>query len=279
MTSAVSAPGVHAGALELTTEEYLLAWRHLRLGLVHWNLQPPGGIERTVAERTAAQRQAWEALRARGLAGTRELAPELQDTLHLIARPAAELNARLDLPSGKRTVVGCARGEHAAVAEFGEFGLRIRAARGTALPTAMAESIPDRPPPPLAEPAIRVLAEPAIQAVSVPAELLADQEAMTGAEVERALLRGGTRPDDAHRFRFMLQGRKLGGGKFGAAQHDRQGGRHVAEFVVTYYETERGGYTLEQKRGVDRSRWYTLAPATRPQLAQRLAQLLNSIRR
>ncbi|MGH3853305.1 MAG: ESX secretion-associated protein EspG [Pseudonocardiaceae bacterium] len=270
MTSAVSAPGVHGAALELTTEEYLLAWRHLRLGLVHWNLQPPGGIERTVAERTAAQRQAWEALRARGLAGTRQLAPELQDALYLIARSAVELNARLDLPNGKRTVVGCARGEHAAIAELGAFGLRIRAARGTALPTAVAETIPDRPPPPLAE--------PAIQAVSVPAELLADQEAMTGAEVERALLRGGTRPDDAHRFRSMLQGRKLGGGKFGAAQHDRQGGRHVAEFVVTYYETERGGYTLEQKRGVDRSRWYTLAPATRPQLAQRLAQLLNSIR-
>lgn len=270
MTSAVSAPGVHGGTLELTTEEYLLAWRHLRLGLVHWNLQPPGGIERTVAERTAAQRHAWEALRARGLAGTRELASELEDALHLIARPAAELNARLDLPSGKRTVVGGARGEHAAVAELGAFGLRIRATRGTALPTAVAESIPDRSPLP---------AEPAIQAVSVPAELLADQEGMTGAEVERALLRGGTRPDDAHRFRAMLHGRKLGGGKFGAAQHDRQGGRHVAEFVVTYYETERGGYTLEQKRGVDRSRWYTLAPATRPQLAQRLAQLLNSIRR
>jgi hypothetical protein len=101
---------------------------------------------------------------------------------------------------------------------------------------------------------------------------------MTGVEVERALLQGGTRPDDARRFRTMLQGPKLGGGRFGAARHDRRGSRHVAEFVVTYYETERGGYTIEQKRGVDRSRWYTLAPAGRPQLAHRLGHLFDSIR-
>ena len=30
----------------------------------------------------------------------------------------------------------------------------------------------------------------------------------------------------------------------------RQGRRHVAQFVVTYNETERGGYTIEQKRGL-----------------------------
>ena len=266
MTSAV-----RGHTLELATEEYLLAWHHLGLGLVHWNLQPPGGSplasekQRTVEECAGAQRQAWEALRARGLAGTRQLAPELEDALHLIARPAAELNARLEAPEGKRTVVGCVRGEHAAVAELSEFGMRIRAARGTALPTAVADVIPDRP-------------MGSGTAVSVPAELLPDHQGMTGIEVERALLRGGLRPDDAHRFRAMLQGPKLGGGKFGAARRDRQGSRRVAEFVVTYYDTERGGYTIEQKRGVDRSRWYTLAPASRPQLAQRLVHLLNSVR-
>jgi hypothetical protein len=271
VTSAVSVIGATGGGLELTTEEYLLAWHHLRLGLVHWNLQPPGGSplpsekQRTVEERTAAQRRAWEALRARGLAGTRQLAPELEDALHLIARPAAELNARLDLPDGKRSVVGCVRGEHAAVAELSEFGMRIRGARSTALPTAVAEVIPDRP-------------MGSGTAVSVPAELLSDHQGMTGTEVEHALLRGRLRPDDAHRFRTMLHGPKLGGGKFGAARRDRQGSRCVAEFVVTYYETERGGYTIEQKRGVDRSRWYTLAPASRLQLAQRLAYLLDSIR-
>ena len=250
--------------VELTTEEYLLAWQHLRLGLLHWNLRPPGDVQRTVEQRTLAQRHAWEALRARRLAGTRQLNPELAEPLHLIARPAVELNARLQNPGGTRTVVGCARGEHATLAEFGEGGLSMRAVRATALPTAVAQVLPDRP-------------MGSGTAVSVPVELLPEGHGLTGIEVERALLLGGTRGDDARRFRAMLQGPKLGGGKFGAARYNRHGARYVAEFVVTYYETERGGYTIEQKRGVDRSRWFTLAPAARPQLAQRLADLLDSI--
>jgi len=192
-------------------------------------------------------------------------AEDLAEALHLIARPAVELNARLHNATGSRTVVGCARGEHAAVAELGDGGLSLRAVRATALPTAVAQVVPERP-------------MGNGTAVSVPAELLPEQQGLTGAEVERTLLIGGTRGDDARRFRAMLRGPKLGGGKFGAARYDRHGARHVAEFVVTYYETERGGYTIEQKRGVDRSRWFTVAPAARPQLAQRLADLLDSIR-
>ncbi|MGH3528210.1 MAG: ESX secretion-associated protein EspG [Pseudonocardiaceae bacterium] len=258
---------LRGGVLELTAEQYLLAWKHLQLGLVHWNLQPRRvEQQRTAEESTAARQQTWDALRARGLAGSRQLAPELEDALHLIARPAAELNAQLDWPEDKRTVVGGARGEHAAVAELSAFGMRIRTTRATALPIAVAEAIPDRP-------------MSSGTAVSVPAEVLADhQHGLTGAELERLLLRGGARPDDVRRFRTMLQGPKLGGGQFGAAWRDRHGSRRVADFVVTYYETEGGGYTIEQKRGVDGSRWYTVAPAARPQLAQRLAHLLDSIR-
>ncbi|PZS24473.1 MAG: hypothetical protein DLM60_00160 [Pseudonocardiales bacterium] len=259
---------LRGGVLELTTEQYLLVWDRLQLGLAHWNLQPPNRVEqaRTIEESRAAQQQTWDALRTRGLAGARQLAPELEDALHLIARPAAELNAQLDWPEGKRTVVGGARGEHAAIAEVGAFGMRIRTTRASALPIAMAEVIPDRP-------------MPSGTAASVPAGLLNDhQHGLTSAELERTLLRGGARPDDVQRFRIMLQGPKLGGGKFGAAWRDRQGSRRAAKFVVSYYETERGGYTIEQKRGVDGSPWYTLAPAARPQLAQRLAHLLDSIR-
>jgi EspG family len=257
--------GVTSAAVELSAEEYLVAWQHLGLGLVHWNLQPPGGAAQTVEERMAAQQQAWKALRARGFADTRQLAPELEDLLQLIARPAIELNARLDEPDGQRTVVGCARSEHAVLAELTGSVLRLRLARASALATAVAQVVPDRP-----------MGSGA--AVSVSAELLPEKQGLTGMEVERALARGGTRPDDARRFRSMLQGPKLSGGKFGAARYDRQGSRHVAEFVVTYYDTPRGGYTIEQKLGFDRSRWFTLAPAGRPQLAERLACLLDSIR-
>jgi hypothetical protein len=232
---------------------------------VHWNLQPPYGAERTLEERMVAHRQGWEALRTRGLADAHQLNPDLAQMLDLIHRPAVELNAQLQAPEGKRAVVGCARGEYAALAELSALGLRLLLARTTALPTVVAETIRDRP-------------MGSGTAVSVPAELLPEQQGLTGAEVERALTRGGVRSDDAQCFRAMLQGPKLGGGKFGAARLDRHGVRHRAEFVVTYYETAGGGYTIEQKRGADRTRWYTVAPAARPQLAQRLAYLLDSIR-
>jgi hypothetical protein len=258
---------LRGGVLELTAEQYLLAWKHLQLGLVHWNLQPRSVEQQCTAEEsTAAQRRTWDELRGRGLASSQQLAPELEGALHLIARPAAELNAQLDWPEDKRTVVGGARGEHAAVAELSTLGMRIRTTRATALPIAVAEVIPDR-------------SMSSGTAVSVPADGLADyQHGLTGAELERVLLHEGARPDDVRRFRTMLRGPKLGGGKFGAAWRDRYGHRRVADFVVTYYETERGGYTIEQKRGVDGSRWYTVAPAARPQLAQRLADLLDSLR-
>jgi hypothetical protein len=178
--------------------------------------------ERTVQQCVLAHRQAWEALCARGLAGTRQLAPDLEQALQLIARSTVELNTRLDSPEGKRTAVGCARGEHAVLAEFGQRGLTLQAVRATALPTAVAQVIPDRP-------------AGSGTAVSVPAELLPDQQGLTGAEMERALLRGATRGEDAR-------------------------------------------VLPRQKRGIDRSHWFTLAAAARPQLAQRLADLLDSIR-
>ncbi|MDQ3905570.1 MAG: ESX secretion-associated protein EspG [Actinomycetota bacterium] len=104
----------------------------------------------------------------------------------------------------------CARGEHAVVAELGEGGLILQTVRSTALPTAMAQLIPDHP-------------AGSGTAVSVPADLLPEQEGLTGPEVERALLCGGVRGEDARRFRAMLQGPKLGGGKFGAVRYDRRG--------------------------------------------------------
>jgi hypothetical protein len=257
------APPEHV--LELTTAEYLAVWSRLELGSVHWNLQVPGGPERTVQDWLDEQRRTWERLKRRGLVSSGELAPDLADSLRLIARPAAELTARLFLAERTCTVVGSARGEYAAIAELGKNGLRLRRTRSSALPAAVAEIIGERRP-------------GSGTAVSVPARLLPEHRGLPGVVVERALVSGGVRTEDARGFRSMLRGPKLGGGKFGAARYDLRGTRRTAEFVVTYFDTERGGYTIEQKRGPDRSPWYTLAPAHRPQLERRLAELLDSIR-
>jgi hypothetical protein len=47
---------------------------------------------------------------------------------------------------------------------------------------------------------------------------------------------------------------------------------------LVYLATDHGGYTLQPLRGPDGSAWTTLAPATLAQVAQRLDQLIGSIR-
>ncbi|HWM03543.1 MAG TPA: ESX secretion-associated protein EspG, partial [Actinophytocola sp.] len=58
----------------------------------------------------------------------------------------------------------------------------------------------------------------------------------------------------------------------------RNGTRHPAGAVLAYLGTARGGYTLQPVRGPDGSEWTTLAPATLMQIAQRIGQLLDSVR-
>jgi hypothetical protein len=76
----------------------------------------------------------------------------------------------------------------------------------------------------------------------------------------------------------MVHGPKPGGGKFGVARRDRDDRRRSVGVALTYLATERGGYTLQPVRGVDRSEWITLAPATLGQVAQRISQLLDNVR-
>ncbi len=104
------------------------------------------------------------------------------------------------------------------------------------------------------------------------------QRGLTGKQLENRLIRGGVRPDDARAFVAMVHGPKPGGAKFGVARRDRDGRRHSAGVALTYLATERGGYTLQPVRSPDRSAWTTLAPATLRQVAQRIDQLLDSIR-
>jgi hypothetical protein len=117
----------------------------------------------------------------------------------------------------------------------------------------------------------------------VPSALLAQpasegKPGLTAEQLESRLVRGGVKPADARSFATMIRGPKPGGGKFGAARRDRNGVRHSAGAALVYLATERGGYTLQPLRGPDGSAWTTLAPATLAQVAQRLDQLLGSIR-
>jgi len=258
----VTAPS-RDGAIHLALDEYRMAWRHLGLGLPHWNLDPPGGAERTAEERAMQDQQAWEGLQQRRLVAGRGLVPQLEDALHLLARAPEEINGKIDSADGRVHLVAAARGGFGVVAELYREGLRLRFARGSALAAATIAPLPDRPPIPGS-------------AVSAPSDALAVDTGLTGVQVEQALVQSGVRSIDARTFRAMIKGPRLLGAKFGAAWRDQRSRRHASEFVVSYFATERGGYTVEQRRGADRRPWITVAPAGKGELAQRLDRLVGS---
>lgn len=256
--------------IELTHEEYRTVWRALGLGIRHWNMDLPGLPELTEQERRAQAGSTFDGLRARGLADHRSMAPELQDSLRLMANPVREINGWVQTGAGQVRLLAGSRGEGAALAMLDEHRLLVRTGPASELCTAVARQLPDRP------------AGPG-SSVSVPSELLAQpahggRPGLTGEQLENRLIRGGVKPADARSLAAMVRGPKHGGGKFGAARRDRNGTRHPTGAALVYLTTERGGYTLQPLRGPDSSAWTTLAPATLAQLAHRIGQLLDNVR-
>lgn len=255
-------------AIELSHEEYRAAWHSLDLGTRHWNMDLPGLPELTEDEHRVRVGSTLDSLRARGLADRRQLAPEVEDALRLLANPLCEINGSVHAGAARVRLLAGSRGDWAVLAMLDDHRLLVRTGPAGELCTAVARQLPDRP------------AGPG-SSVSVPSELLAQpagggRPGLTGEQLENRLIRGGVKPDDARSFTAMIRGPKPGGGKFGAARRDRNGSRHPAGAALVYLATERGGYTLQPLRGPDGSAWTTLAPATLAQLAQRLGQLLDA---
>ncbi|MGH3843066.1 MAG: ESX secretion-associated protein EspG [Pseudonocardiaceae bacterium] len=256
--------------VDLTHEEYRALWHAMGLGTRHWNLDLPGLPELTEDERRARLGGTLDGLRARGLADRQGVVPEVADALQLLAHPAREINGSVHAGTTPVRLLAGSRGEWAVLAMLDEHRLLVRTGPASELCTAVARQLPDRP------------AGPG-SSVSVPAELLTQpahdgKPGLTGEQLENRLVRGGVKPADARSFAAMIRGPKSGGGKFGAARRDGNGTRHSAGAALVYLATEPGGYTLQPVRGADGTAWTTLAPATLPQLAQRLGQLLDSIR-
>jgi EspG family len=263
---------VRGTTVELSHNEYRSAWHALGLGTRHWNLDLPGLPELTEQERRAQTGWTLDGLRARGLADHRSLAPALADPLRLLASPAREIYGWVRTGVAHVRLLAGSRGEWGALAMLDEHRLVVRTGPAGELCTAVARQLSDRP------------AGPG-SSVSVPSELLErpaenGQRGLTGEQLENRLIRGGVKPPEARTFAAMVHGPKTGGGKFGVARRDRDrdGRRHPAGVALTYLATERGGYTLQPVRGADRSGWITLAPATLMQVAQRISQLLDSVR-
>lgn len=256
--------------IELSHEEYRAVWHTLDLGTRHWNLDLPGLPVLTDDQHRVRVGDTLDGLRARGLADHRGPAPEVQDALRLLADPLREINGTVHVGAARLRLLAGARGGWAALAMLDNRRLVVQTRPAGELCASVAGLLPDRP------------AGPG-SSVSVPSELLArpaggGKAGLTAAQMEDRLVRAGVKPANAQSFATMIRGPKPYGGRFGAARRDRNGTRHPAGEALVYLATERGGYTLQPLRGADGSAWTTLAPATLPQLAQRLDQLVDGIR-
>jgi hypothetical protein len=261
---------VRGTAIELSHEEYRTAWHWLGLGTRHWNLDLPGLPELTEDDHRVRVGDTLDRLRARGLADRLRLAPDVEDSLRLLANPLREINGSVHVGAARLRLLAGARGDRAVLAMLDKHRLVMHTGPAGELCTSVAQLLPDRP------------AGPG-SSVSVLSELLArpasgGKAGLTAAQLEDRLVRGGIKSADAQSFAAMIRGPKAYGGKFGAARRDRIGIRHPAGVTLVYLATDRGGYTLQPLRGADSSAWTTLAPATLAQLAQRLDQLIDGIR-
>jgi hypothetical protein len=239
----------------LTTAEFDVLWEWLGLAPtpVVLQLASPG---RTHTERRAVQAAAWKGLRERALAGSDGPDPELARLLHLLARPAEQLELRA---WWGREVRVLAAGRHGA----GAIALReadsVTVTACGSLPSALLGAFPpaDRGPG---------------RACTVPSAALATAPAT---KVRPALIDAGVPSAEAALLASMLAdtGRRAQVVALGA---DRWGVLRRAGGVLGVLDGPRGRYLLTRNTGEDGVEWATVAPADDRQLRHRIADLLGT---
>jgi hypothetical protein len=242
----------------LTAVEFDVLWERLRLGPtpVVLRLRSPG---RTHTERRDLQTAGWQALRRRGLAGPSGPDPELARLLHLLARPAGQLELRGRWERTVRAVVAGA--PDTCVLAVRQDATVTLEAHGS-LPAALLRTLPH-------------LAAGPGRASTVPSALLASATAAaSGSGLRAALLAGEHPPTEAGLLARMLTG-ITAGAQIAALVADRWGVLRRSGGVLALLDAPRGRYLLTRSTGEDGVEWTTVAPTDSRRLAHRMTELLT----
>src|SRR5882724_3385393 len=111
---------------ELSLPALDMLWEDMRLGGLPFPLQiRPHG--ETVEERGRIKAAVYADLERRGLARARRAEPELEDVLHLLARPTISIDAvaMLDMAGEPTKAMVAAAGRHAVLAVQGELKVSL----------------------------------------------------------------------------------------------------------------------------------------------------------
>ncbi len=239
----------------LTTAEFDVLWEWLGLGPtpVVLQLASPG---RTHAERRAVQAAAWQGLRERAVAGPDGPDPELARLLHLLARPAEQLELRAWWGHEVRVLGG---GRHGAGALAQREADSVTVTACGSLPSAFLGAFP---------PADRGSG----RACTVPSAVLA---AAPVTELRPALIGAGVSSGEAALLTTMVAGTRRRA-QVVALGADRWGVLRRAGGVLGVLDGPRGRYLLTRSTGEDGVEWATIAPADDRQLRHRIADLLTT---
>jgi hypothetical protein len=236
-------------------------WEDLKLGAFPFPLEIRSHGE-TTEERARIKAAVYADLENRRLVRGRRAEPELEDLLHLLARPTISIDAvaMLDL-NGQQPIKAMvvATGRQALLAVQGELKISLTPIRDTAL----AASIVDVLPPTKAGPGV---------SVSLPVETLRSS--------------GGAhrRPDPEDKMKLqrisaVMQRPIVRAGQFGITVREPSGRRQRLP-GISWFDTDAGRYMNLVREASDGESWLTLTPADGSRVAHRLSEeLLKALRR
>ncbi|MCO1578134.1 MULTISPECIES: ESX secretion-associated protein EspG [unclassified Crossiella] len=239
--------GTRRAELRLDPRQFALTWQRLDLGAPPPALAGPPGPAR------------------QGPPAPPE--DDLVPALRLLAGAQREVTVQVSRQP-EVWAVAVASGDAGLLAIRSDHLIRLRPAFGTALPRLIVSVAP-------------ALRGGPGRSVSVPSAVFDEAcgRAYTGTEDLTAALRARrVRSADAEALGHMLSG-IIGGGQFAAAMRDRAGRRHLAAHTVSFLDTERGRYLLEQRGTYDGSSWTTVAPGNPARVTAQVQRMLADLAR
>jgi len=233
-------------------------WEDLRLGSVPFPLEVPSHGE-TLEERGRIKAAVYTDLERRGLVRNRRAEPELEDMLHLLARPTVSIDAvaMLDMNGTPLKAMVVATGRQALKVVQQDLKIALTPIRETALAAEIVGVLP------------AVRPGPGVP-VSMPVS-----ELNPGAHRRPD-------PDDKlklQRIQAVMQRPITRAGEFGVTVRDPQG-RPRRLPGISWFDTEAGRFMNIVRRSGDGEEWLTLTPADGSRIAHRLSEeLLQALRR
>jgi hypothetical protein len=234
-------------------------WEDMRLGSVPFPLEIPSHGE-TVEERNRIKAAVYTDLERRGLVRNRRPEPELEDLLHLLARPTITIDAvaMLDMDGKPVKAMVVATGRQALKVVQNELKVTLTRIRETALTAEIVNVIPAARPGP-----------------GVPVSLPVSELNARGAH---------RRPDPEDKMKLqriaaIMQRPIIRAGEFGVTVRDPHG-RAQRLPGLSWFDTDAGRFMNMVRQTGDGEEWLTLTPADGSRIAHRLSEeLLQALRR